>query len=47
MAIRGGYRPHILRVDLGPGTVAREPLPGEEVLRKYLGGTGLGLHYLL
>jgi aldehyde:ferredoxin oxidoreductase len=47
MAVRGGYQPHILRVDLGRGTILREPLPGEEVLRKYVGGTGLGLYYLL
>ena len=47
MAIRGGYRPHILRIDLDQGAIAREPLPGEEVLRKYVGGTGLGLYYLL
>ena len=47
MTIRGGYRPHILRIDLGQGTIGWEPLPSEEVLRKYLGGTGLGLYYLL
>jgi len=47
MAIRGGYRPHILRVDLDQGTITREPLPGEDILRKYLGGTGLGIYLLL
>jgi len=47
MAIRGGYRPHILRVDLAQGTISKAPLPSEEVLRKYIGGTGLGLYYLL
>jgi aldehyde:ferredoxin oxidoreductase len=47
MAIRGGYRPHILRIDLREETIVKEPLPGEEVLRKYVGGTGLGLYYLL
>ncbi len=47
MAIRGGYRPHVLRIDLGEETVIREPLPGEDVLRKYVGGTGLGMYYLL
>jgi aldehyde:ferredoxin oxidoreductase len=47
MAIRGGYRSHILRVDLGQGSIAKTPLPSEEVLRKYIGGTGLGLYYLL
>ncbi|HJN88029.1 MAG: aldehyde ferredoxin oxidoreductase C-terminal domain-containing protein [Dehalococcoidia bacterium] len=47
MPIRGGYRPHILRIDLREETVVKEPLPSEEVLRKYVGGTGLGLYYLL
>ncbi|MBM3518131.1 MAG: hypothetical protein FJX56_09740 [Alphaproteobacteria bacterium] len=47
MAIRGGYASHILRVDLTGRTVAREPLPDEEVLRKYIGGVGLGLWYLM
>ena len=47
MAIRGGYRPHILRVNLDQGTIEREPLPSEEILRKYLGGTGMGLYYML
>ena len=47
MSIRGGYRPHILRVDLHQGTIVKEPLPSEEVLRTYIGGTGLGLYYLL
>ena len=47
MAIRGGYRSHILRVNLNEETIEREPLPGEDILRKYIGGTGLGLYYLL
>ncbi len=47
MAIRGGYRPHILRVDLGRGSIDLQTLPGEEELRKYVGGTGLGLYTLL
>ena len=47
MAIRGGYQPHILRIDLNRGTIEREALPDEEILRKYVGGTGLGLYYLL
>jgi aldehyde:ferredoxin oxidoreductase len=47
MSIRGGYRPHILRVDLHHGTVVKDSLPSEEVLRTYIGGTGLGLYYLL
>ena len=47
MAIRGGYRSHILRVNLNEETIEREPLPDESILRKYIGGTGLGLYYLL
>ncbi len=47
MAVRGGYRPHILRVDLSQETITREALPREEILRKYIGATGLGLYYLL
>ena len=47
MAIRGGYRPHYLRIDLDQGTITREPLPSEGILRKYLGGTGLGIYLLL
>lgn len=47
MAIKGGYAAHILRVDLTRGTIRKEPLPSEDVLRRYVGGTGLGLYYLL
>ncbi|MBM3518916.1 MAG: hypothetical protein FJX56_13860 [Alphaproteobacteria bacterium] len=47
MAIRGAYASHILRVDLNARTVTREALPPEKDLRKYLGGIGLGLLYLL
>ena len=47
MAIKGGYGAHILRVDLTRGTIIKEPLPSEDVLRRYVGGTGLGLYYLL
>ena len=47
MTIRGGYWPHVLRVDLTAQTVTREALPPEETLRKYVGGIGLGLLYLL
>ncbi|MBI4307567.1 MAG: hypothetical protein HY684_02040, partial [Chloroflexi bacterium] len=46
MTIRGGYQPHILRVDLTKGVVTKEPLPDERVLRQFIGGTGLGLYYL-
>lgn len=44
--IKGGYMGKILRVDLTKGTVADEALPSEDVLRKYVGGTGLALKYL-
>ena len=47
MAIAGGFCPHILRVDLNQETITKEALPPEEDLRKYLGGIGLGLLYLL
>lgn len=47
MAIRGGYAPKLLRVDLTAGTTGEEPLPDEPVLRQLVGGTGLALHYLL
>ncbi len=47
MTIRGGYQRQILRVDLTRQIVSKEPLPSEDVLRKFIGGTGLGLYYLL
>ncbi|MBI4200693.1 MAG: aldehyde ferredoxin oxidoreductase, partial [Chloroflexi bacterium] len=47
MTIRGGYAGQVLRVDLSHRAVDKEPLPEEEVLRRYVGGTGLGLYYLL
>lgn len=42
----GGYAAQILRVDLNTRKTWTEPLPAEEVLRKYVGGTGLALYYL-
>lgn len=47
MTIRGGYAPRLLRVDLTRGRLETEPLPDEQVLRRYVGGTGLALYYLL
>jgi aldehyde:ferredoxin oxidoreductase len=47
MTVRGGCWPHILRIDLSQKSVPREALPPEEDLRKYVGGIGLGLLYLL
>lgn len=41
--IRGGYVGKILRVDLSKGRLTDEDLPGEKVLRKYIGGTGLAM----
>ena len=40
-----GYMRKILRVDLTNRRITEE-IPEEEVLRKYLGGTGLGAYYL-
>lgn len=45
--IQGGYAKKILRVDLDTGEIRKEDLPEEKLLRKYIGGTGLALHYLL
>jgi aldehyde:ferredoxin oxidoreductase len=47
MAIKGGFMPQMIRVDLTQGTIAKEPLPSEDVLRMFIGGTGLGAYYLL
>lgn len=41
-----GYAEKILRVDLGTKRTWTEPLPPQDVLRKYIGGTGLALYYL-
>ena len=41
-----GYAPQILRVDLTAQRTWTEPLPGADVLRKYVGGTALALYYL-
>ena len=43
MAVRGGYAAKILRVDLTRGTITKEALPSEEVLRRYVGGTGMAV----
>jgi aldehyde:ferredoxin oxidoreductase len=45
--IQGGYCNRVLRVNLTEGTWSTEPLPEEGVLRKYVGGFGLGLWYLM
>jgi len=41
----GGYMGKILRVDLSREQISEES-PDEETLRKYVGGTGLGVKYL-
>lgn len=45
MMVENDYTGTILRVDLGSGQVSRE-LVEEEVMRKYVGGSGLGAKYL-
>lgn len=42
-----GISASILKVDLTKGTIRKEPLPSGAVLRKFVGGMGLGLYYLL
>lgn len=42
----GGYIGRLLRVDLTKGSISEESLPSEDVLRKYIGGIGLGLKIL-
>ena len=38
----GGYAGKLLRVDLSAGRISEEPLPSDDILRKYIGGLGLG-----
>lgn len=45
--IKGGYQGKILRVDLTKGSITTEKLPDESIVRKYIGGFGLGLWYLM
>ncbi|MEK6711617.1 MAG: aldehyde ferredoxin oxidoreductase C-terminal domain-containing protein [Nitrospinota bacterium] len=42
-----GHVDRILRVDLTTRRIWTEPLPSQGILRKYIGGTGLALHYLI
>jgi len=44
--IKGGYVGKILRVDLTTETIKDEPLPSEDVLRKFIGCLGLGVKFL-
>lgn len=41
-----GHAEKILRVDLDTRRTWTEPLPPTEILRRYIGGTGLALYYL-
>lgn len=41
-----GYHGHYLRIDVTRGTAERLPLP-DSVLRRFIGGSGLGVHLLL
>ncbi|WP_350309101.1 aldehyde ferredoxin oxidoreductase family protein [Ignisphaera cupida] len=43
----GGYMGRVLRVNLSEGRVRIEDLPSEDVLRKWVGGRGLGVYYML
>ncbi|MEM4627915.1 MAG: aldehyde ferredoxin oxidoreductase N-terminal domain-containing protein, partial [Ignisphaera sp.] len=43
----GGYMGRVLRVDLTHGKILVEDLPPEDVLRRWIGGRGLGVYYML
>jgi aldehyde:ferredoxin oxidoreductase len=43
----GGYMGRVLRVNLTDGKLYVEDLPPEDVLRKWVGGRGLGVYYML
>ncbi|MEM2852529.1 MAG: aldehyde ferredoxin oxidoreductase family protein [Ignisphaera sp.] len=43
----GGYMGRVLRVDLTHGKILIEDLPPEDVLRRWIGGRGLGVYYML
>jgi aldehyde:ferredoxin oxidoreductase len=45
--VPGGYMGKILRINLSEGKTTEEKLPEENVLRKYLGGQGLGQWILM
>jgi aldehyde:ferredoxin oxidoreductase len=46
MATAGGYMNKMVLVNLSDTSIAEEALPDEHLLRKFIGGTGLGLYYL-
>ncbi|MCC6046471.1 MAG: aldehyde ferredoxin oxidoreductase family protein [Ignisphaera sp.] len=43
----GGYMGRVLRANLTEGKLYIESLPPEDVLRKWVGGRGLGVYYML
>lgn len=43
----GGYMGKVLRANLTDGKLTEEPLPPEDVLRKWVGARGLGVYYML
>lgn len=43
----GGYMGQLLKVDLTKGAHENSPLPDEAILRRYVGGIGLGMYLLL
>jgi len=43
----GGYMGRVLRANLTEGKLLVEDLPPEDVLRKWIGGRGLGVYYIL
>jgi len=42
----GGYANRVAHIDLSSGTIEYKPIP-EEWAKKYLGGRGLGVRYIL
>jgi aldehyde:ferredoxin oxidoreductase len=43
----GGYMGRVLRANLTEGKLVIEDLPPENILRKWIGGRGLGVYYML
>ncbi|MBI5967055.1 MAG: hypothetical protein HY882_04250, partial [Deltaproteobacteria bacterium] len=44
--MKGGYMGKILRVNLSTAKIGEEDLPGDDILRRYIGCWGLGLRFL-
>tara|TARA_Y100001970_G_scaffold283401_2_gene398476 strand:+ start:95533 stop:97425 length:1893 start_codon:yes stop_codon:yes gene_type:complete len=45
--MKGGYAGKLLRVNLTKGKFENSELPNEDILRKYIGGIGLGMRLLI